>query len=461
MTAGKIDSGAPGEPISEREFELYALSLPRGPNFYPFLPCAAWKTKGGGAVGAVLVDPDEQRLKTIVLRRRIDHRFVLAHEGKEIESEEEALADLAAELGRNVPPLALPPGEKRRPALLDTGKRKVGDYFSVLTGTVTHRPALMAVGETYLALPRPDDNFVPDFQTENFDSRLWELYLLAAFREQGIAISQDVRSPDFLIERAGQECWVEAVTANPVTRAPGFPPPVHAPEDKAERFLGAPAERFAKTLRSKLQREYEKAPHVHGKPFALAIADFHAPGSMVWSREALPSYLYGIHAQVAHGPAGRVAAAESVHTLRGADAIPAGLFRDPAMAHLSAVIFSNAATMAKFNRMGFLAGWRPPGVKMIRQGIIFDRRPNAFEPIPFAMDVLSEEYEALWPGGEAWCQELEVLHNPLATHPIDFDLIPGATHWFEQDGEIICSTIWEHSVLSSMTHLRLEQDPDS
>jgi hypothetical protein len=35
--------------------------------------------------------------------------------------------------------------------------------------------------------------------------------------------------------------------------------------------------------------------------------------------------------------------------------------------------------------------------------------------------------------------ELEVFHNPLAARPIPFDLIPGATHWFERDGEIKCS----------------------
>jgi hypothetical protein len=63
----------------------------------------------------------------------------------------------------------------------------------------------------------------------------------------------------------------------------------------------------------------------------------------------------------------------------------------------------------------------------------------------------------VWPEGEAWCQELEVYHNPLATRPIDFDLLPGATHWFEQDGEIVCTTIWEWSVMSSVTHLDMKK----
>ncbi len=55
-------------------------------------------------------------------------------------------------------------------------------------------------------------------------------------------------------------------------------------------------------------------------------------------------------------------------------------------------------------------------------------------------------------------QELEFYHNPLARHPIPFDLIPGASHWVEEGGEIICHTIWENLVLSSVTHLRPNDD---
>lgn len=446
------------QPISEREFDLYALSLPRGPNFEHHVFHAAWKSPRSGTVGAVLADPTQQRFRTLVLRRRIDHRFTVTHQSDGCTSPDEAAAIVAEAMRPEDPPEALSPGEKRRSELFVAGKKPLSEQFKILTGTVTHIPALMTIGEVYLAMPNPDHNFVPDFQTENFDSRLWELYLLACFREQGVKVAQDHPSPDFHIERDGHACWVEAVTANPQDRsAHDITVPVHAPEDLGERLLGAPAARFAKTLRSKLQRAYEKLPHVQGQPFALAIADFHAPSSMVWSREALPCYLYGVNPRVSEGPEGRQAVMDSVRTLRGDQKIPAGLFRDPAMAHVSAVIFSNAATFSKFNRMGFLAGWRPKGLTIMRDGILFDRNPGALEPKPFRFDVLSDEYASLWPGGEAWCQELDVFHNPQATDPIAFDLLPGATHWFERDGEIECSTIWEWSVLSSVTHLKVEK----
>lgn len=444
-------------PISQREFELYALSLPRGPNFDPLTVHSVWKVEGAPSVGAVLQDL-HGRFETIVMRRQVDHRFVVTHRAMALATVERATHDLREAMRPDAPQEALPPGAQKRAPLVPKTVDGLGDSFKLLVTTMQHYPALMAIGETYLAMPRPDDNFVSDFRTSNFDSRLWELYLLAAFREQDILVTQNQPSPDFLIERESHQCYVEAVTANPnEPRVPGFGSPTAAPADTAERLLGAPAVRFAKTLRSKLQREYEQLPHVKGKPFALAIADFHAPSSMTWSREALPSYLYGIHPQVAEGSDGPHAIGPPVSVLRGEQQIPAGLFRDPAMAHLSAVIFSNAGTLSKFNRMGFLAGWRPRGLKMVRYGHLFDRTPGALQSIPFELDILSDEYKAIWPGGEAWCQELEVYHNPLATNPIDFDLFPGATHWCEHNGEIRCATIWKWSVISSVTLLLIEK----
>jgi hypothetical protein len=440
-------------PIQRREFELYALALPSGPNFDPRVFHSAWKAGNSISVGVILAN-ENGRFDTIAMRRQVDHRFVVVHERNNLPTVERATDHITQAMRPEAPPEPLKPGIKKRPFLFPKDAGEPGDTFKLITTTIQHLPALMTIGETYLAMPRPDDNFVPDFRGSNFDSRLWELYLLACFREQGTHVAQEHPSPDFYIEREGHNCFVEAVTANASeVRPKGFPRPVSAPEDNTERLLGAPAVRFAKTLRSKLQRDYEGLPHVAGKPFALAIADFHASGSMVWSREALPCYLYGIHPHVIDGPDGPKAIMPDVQKLLSEQNIPAGLFRDPTMAHLSAVIFSNAATISKFNRMGFLAGWRPPGVSMVREGHLFDRTPGALKSIPFKMDILSDEYASLWPGGEAWCQELEVLHNPLAKYPIDFNLIPGATHWFEKDGELQCSSVWEWSVLSSITIL--------
>lgn len=450
------------KPISARQFDLYALSLEHGPNFEPPHVFAAYRVGRGGAAGCILIDPERQCFATLALRRRVDHVWVRADEAGPFDTPEAALDHLSIAMRGGDPPEPLPPGARRRRPLIEVGPRGSSPEFELLAGTVSHLPALMAVCECYLALPNPDANFVPDLQTNNFASRLFELYLLACFREQGLIVRQDHVSPDFQIEKDGTSCWIEAVTANSdLPRAGGIGDWVHAPTDRTERLTGAPAERFAKTLRGKLQRNYHELDHVKGRPFALAIADFHESGSMVWSREALPTYLYGLRADVTGEGLDRRAIGTPISNLTGKHGIPAGLFRDPEFAHLSAVIFSNAGTLAKFNRMGFLAGWRPPGLTMIRRGILFDRTPGALEPIDFELSIDSGEYEALWPWGEAWCQELEVYHNPIATNPIPFDLIPGATHWFERDDDIECRTMWANSVLSSVTQLRMPKGMDA
>lgn len=95
----------------------------------------------------------------------------------------------------------------------------------------------------------------------------------------------------------------------------------------------------------------------------------------------------------------------------------------------------------------------------MRIGRFYDRTPGALEGIPFCLDVMSDEYRRLWPhGDEPWSAELEVFHNPFARHPVPRELLPEATHWFEKDGEIVCSTIYPHQILWSRTMILNEHD---
>ena len=186
---------------------------------------------------------------------------------------------------------------RKRPNLYKTGKRTPSNLFEQLK---TKRRAMAAwmIGYVYYALPRPDINWVPDFQVENLHTRLWELHLFTCFREQGRHVAQDYPSPDFYVSnRKGVCAWIEAVTTNPEVRydhasTTAEPPPV----DLIEKILGPAAVRYAKTIRNKLDRRYHEMSHVAGQPFALSLEDFYAQGSMTWSRPALIAYLFGFYA---------------------------------------------------------------------------------------------------------------------------------------------------------------------
>jgi hypothetical protein len=449
------------KPLPRPIFDIYALSLPRGHAFGDRPPVEAWQSDDALAWGAVTRDMNDRSLGILVLRRREDHVWVMVRQEHGLSDSTDARTAIKTSMKEGSPPEPIPPSIARRPALHDVQDRKPSEVFILLTRP-SHHVAAWLLNQVYLAFPNPDQSWAADCQTENFHTRMWEAHLLACLREQGLLVTQPHPSPDFRIEnRRGDEAWIEAVTANPSIRYNQVnAPPTNPPENTQERFIGPAALRFAKTLGSKLQKRYDLLPHVADKTFAIALADFHAPGSMVWSREALISYLYGMYAEVTEVDGRQIATSSDVSHLLGDSAFPAGLFRTTAHSELSAVIFTNACSIAKFNRVGVSAGALTKGLRYVRYGKFYDRTPGALEGIPFCLDITSNEYKALWPQGyEPWSAELEIFHNPFAQHPFSRTLLPEATHWFNSGGEVICESHYKTSVLWSKTLIQNDSDP--
>ena len=440
--------------LRQREFDIYALSLPRGHGFGDRPPIGAWLSDDGLACGIVTKDVNDGSFGILIMRRRVDSVWTITVTEHGFTSRPEACAHMEPCLKDGYPRETLPPGVRARPPLHDFEGRTPNDIFLKLLTDRAHTRAAWLLNQLYLALPNPDQNWVSDCQTKNFHTRLWEAQLLASFREQGLLVTQPCESPDFHIEnRLGGEAWVEAVTANPTVAYSHFnAPSVAPPTTREEIFFGPTALRFAKTLGNKLDRRYDQLPHVSGKPFMLALADFQAPASMTWSREGLIGYLYGEGAQEIEINGHLQAVAMPRKQLLGPSQFPAGLFSDSRHSGLSAVIFSNACSIAKLNRVLASGLGAPDGVRYTRIGAFFDRTPGALKNIPFCLDVTSAEYRQLWPQGyEPWSAELEVFHNPYAKYAVPFGLLPEATHWFEKNGEKVCRSFYATSILWSKT----------
>jgi hypothetical protein len=272
----------------------------------------------------------------------------------------------------------------------------------------------------------PDGNFVEQFQTTGFDSRLWELYLFASFRESGYRIERVHAIPDFTCRGVLGEFAVEATTVNPTRDNTGAivpPPPWDTPERFQEFLRGYMPIKFGSTLTSKLAKKYWERPNVAGKPLLFAIQDFSDRASMVVTRSALPIYLYGYEHESTRDGSGRLrVSARKIATHRWGDKeIPSGFFGLPGAENVSAVVFSNSGTISKFNRMGVRAGFGSPRVVLLREGLVYDPDPDAAEPCPFAYVVTPER-------GEAWGEGLDVFHNPRAKHPIHPEMLRGAGH---------------------------------
>ncbi len=269
----------------------------------------------------------------------------------------------------------------------------------------------------------PDGNFIRDFQTSGFDSRLWEIFLYVYLHESGFKIDRSFNAPDYVVERFNQIICIETVTVNPSRHKQDLPEPT-SQEELDERLRHYMPIKFGSPLYSKLNKKYWEKEHVRGKPLVIAIHDYHQTGSMVWSRTALSDYLYAKRIRLtkdSNGNSSIVKEDIDFHEYEG-KRIPSGFFKLPETENISAVLFTNSATITKFNRMGKLAGLGSQAIKMIRVGKLFDPDPEAFEPIPFSIDIDHPSYR------ETWSESIVMFHNPNALYPIEPALFPDITH---------------------------------
>lgn len=297
-----------------------------------------------------------------------------------------------------------------------------------------------------------DGNFVEQFQTTGFDQRIWELYLFATFVELGFVFDRSHPMPDFVCSGLEGSFSAEAVTVGP-TRDGGkiVPPPPRGTPEEVEAYLKQYMPiKFGSPLFAKLGKRYWEREHVAGNPFALAIADFSSPGSMVHTASALEIYLYGSDHDEERDAEGRLIIKPrriEEHQF-GAKKIPSGFFRLPDAANVSAVMTSATGTISKFNRMGVIAGFGSGNVVLIREGTAVDHDPDASEPKLFRALVNAAGYS------ESWVEGLNVFHNPNAAIKLEMDLLPGAAHHFvAPDGQRASSVPDFHPYGSITRHM--------
>lgn len=302
-----------------------------------------------------------------------------------------------------------------------------------------------------------DGNFIEQFQTTGFDARLWELYLFATFVEMGYSIDHIHAVPDFACTGVRGEFAVEAMTVNPTRDKLGeiIPPPSRKTKEETRDFLREYMPiKFGSTLTSKLAKRYWQKPHVAGKPLLFAIQDFSAPASMTYTRSALFTYLYGYDHDWAYDGNGslKITPEKVANHQWNNKVIPSGFFDLPDAENVSAVMFNNSGTIAKFKRMGVLAGFGSRRLIMFREGFAVNPDPNATMPLPFRYVVDASD------PSETWSQGFDVLHNPRAKHPIKPAMLPGAAHHrLLEDGQIESLTP-TFQPLTSFTHTIVVKD---
>lgn len=324
-------------------------------------------------------------------------------------------------------------------------KDRLNPLFEILSKDERYSPARGIIEAMMRWYRDADGNFVEQFQTTGFNPRIWELYLFATFTELGYARSEEFAVPDFLLSSPFGSFGVEATTANP--------PGAEIPNEKAElqRFIEnfVPI-KIGRALRAKLDRKspYWELPQMKGRPFVLAVQDFHFANAMQMVVSAATEYVFGVRHSLNKGL--KVEWIDE-HVWEGLRE-KSGFFSLPNAEHISAVVINPQGTLPKFNRMAYLAEFGNRRIRMIRTGFARgERNPANPMPKPFVHEVYAPDYN------ESWVEGMVVLHNPNAVIPLDPELIPGASHEFLQPDGRIMSLVPDFHPVFSMTEISIGQ----
>lgn len=336
-----------------------------------------------------------------------------------------------------------PQGDASKPLDLFTpvvAPEKMHPSFAKLCQSKAFDPARRQIAEIMPHYVDVDGNFIEQFQSSGFDARLWELYLNSYLVEEQLFINREYDRPDFIVTKYGKTVAIEATIVgrrsdNPVSYFKDTPSLPENEDEVRRRHEHEIPIRFGSPLFSKLQKRYWELGHVKDLPLVFAIADFHDDQSMTWTSTALINYLYGVRHDFHFDDKGQLIITPlkiEKHKV-GEKEIPSGYFFQPDAEHVSAVLFSASGTISKFNRMGRQAGFKAPGLVMIRVGTHHDHDPNAHLPKPF-------KYLVDESSNETWGEGVSMFHNPNALHPVPRELFPSIAHHTFHDGQI-------HSVL--------------
>ncbi|MDZ4203231.1 MAG: glycosaminoglycan attachment site, partial [Bacteroidales bacterium] len=177
---------------------------------------------------------------------------------------------------------------------------------------------------------------------------------------------------------------------------------------------------YGSALFDKVKKKYWEKKHVIGKPFVIAIADFHDTMSMTWSFNALSDYLYGYKYEHSFDKNGELVVKPikiGDYTKPNGAKIPSGFFFQPQSENVSAIIFTSCGTLSKFNRMGKQADLGSKVPTLIRMGSFYNHDPNADKPHLVSYQVGQDS-------PETWTEGVMVFHNPNAKiklNPAIFD----------------------------------------
>ena len=336
---------------------------------------------------------------------------------------------------------------------------ELNPHVKSLVDAPSYHPTRNMLDLIYQDFDDPDGNFLQQFQTTGFDARFYELYLFAYFSNSGFEVDRTHPSPDFIVTRDGVTVAVEATTVNPSqgNLFVGQSLPSRLDPRELAHFQNEELPiRFGSPLFSKLKNRYWDLEHCKGRPFILAIQAFFNEESLTLADSSLTQYLYGQRMSAGWTPEGNLVVNTDVvesHTY-GAKNILSNFFEQPDTEYVSAVVFANSGTHAKFTRMGYQEGFGVEHFDISRSGYCYNPDSDAMDPTYFEYSLAEP------PLVESWGQGLVVNHNPNALFPLPRGYFPEALEGYIEDGEYKTEVPYWHPFSSSTRIIQFANPPN-
>ena len=449
------------QSITREKFEAYFYG--RSPYVKQFTSESMWfsfQSDDVTLVAVMLLCRIDNDYNAVVLGRDLNRRFRAIH----VESSLPTSDALITAINECIPKLInahvegmFPQGdEAASPFSIFASKvppHKQNHYLKLLLNDPVYFPARVVMEELAHWFEDPDGIFIPGLQGNEFNSRLFELYLHAAFYEQNFEIDHSNPQPDYLLSKHGMCVAVEAVTVAELDAPDGSHKKL---DESALKSLINHVEnempfKFHRTLIKKVRHRpepskaaYWELEHTKGHPFVIAIHDYSRNMSMAVSAGALQKYLYGM--ELIDGQMHSI----ERHELDGRT-IPSNFFEKDVNKNVAAVMLVTGATLPKFNRMGRIAGIRSPTSFAIVDGVRTDSEgnPNTFKAVV--------EHPAY---SESWHDGITIFHNPNAVTPLDPELFPHVIHCFQSENGF-SEYFPPNYMISSITQMMIFDASDS
>lgn len=304
--------------------------------------------------------------------------------------------------------------------------------YLMLRDSLYHGAARDLMDSLYERMGDSDGNFVKDFQTHGFHSRVFELGCFAYFDSLGFSIDRTHRQPDFLASKDGFTVALEATAANP-TEGKSKDIAVSGMKGWSKDETAANVEkefprRMLSVLTKKLEKRYDRLEHCQGKPLVFAVAPFFEPGSVFHVDIALAPCLFGgMQPSDLWGPS------PPIFSVTGSEA-------------LSAVLFCNQFTVSRFLRMAPSGSFkRGAGT---RSGFAYMPGANGRSAlVEYRYDLADDTGP-----GEEWAQGVTLFHNPNATTKLPHGALP-CTSEFKVSGRTLIREVHAFHPLTMTTKM--------